>query len=128
MPALDARLPAACWPAQRGYALDFRACSGATVADVTSTQLGALNGGTSLVTISVGGNDAGFADVLTECALPGWASDCDGAIDGAQAFINGSLPGSLDGLYGSISGLAPSARGGRRRLPADLHGRGLQRR
>ena len=36
------------------------------------------------MTISVGGNDAGFADVLTECALPGWASDCDGAIDGAQ--------------------------------------------
>ncbi len=39
---------------------------------------------TSYVTISVGGNDAGFADVLTECAQPGWASDCDGAIDGAQ--------------------------------------------
>ena len=71
--------------AQRGYALDFRACSGATVADVTNSQLGALNSGTSFVTISVGGNDAGFADVLTECALPGWASDCDGAIDGAQA-------------------------------------------
>ncbi len=95
--------------AQRGYALDFRACSGATVGDVTGSQLGALNGGTSFVTISVGGNDAGFADVLTECALPGWASDCDGAIDGAVSIINNSLPGSLDGLYGSISGLAPSA-------------------
>ncbi len=95
--------------AQRGYALDFRACSGATVGDVTNSQLGALNGGTSFVTVSVGGNDAGFADVLTECALPGWASDCDGAIDGAVAIINNSLPGSLDGLYGSISGLAPSA-------------------
>jgi lysophospholipase L1-like esterase len=96
--------------AQRGYALDFRACSGATVADVTNTQLGALNGGTSFVTISVGGNDAGFADVLTECALPAWASDCDGAIDGAVSVIDNQLPGSLDGLYGSISGLAPSAQ------------------
>jgi lysophospholipase L1-like esterase len=94
---------------QRGYALDFRACSGATVADVTSTQLGALNGGTSFVTLSVGGNDAGFADVLTECAMPGWASDCDGAIDSAQAYINNTLPGSLDGLYGSIGSLAPNA-------------------
>ena len=28
--------------AAQGYALNFRACSGATVADVTSTQLGAL--------------------------------------------------------------------------------------
>jgi lysophospholipase L1-like esterase len=96
--------------AQRGYALDFRACSGASVGDVTSSQLGALNGGTSFVTISVGGNDAGFADVLTECALPGWASDCNGAIDGAVAVINNSLPGSLDGLYASIRGLAPSAQ------------------
>ena len=96
--------------AQRGYALNFRACSGATVGDVTGSQLSALNSGTSFVTISVGGNDAGFADVLTECALPGWASDCDGAIDGAQSIINNSLPGSLDGLYGSISGLAPSAQ------------------
>ncbi len=96
--------------AQRGYALDFRACSGATVADVTNTQLGALNGGTSFATISVGGNDAGFADVLTECALPGWASDCDGAIDGAQNYINNTLPGSLSGLYGSIRSLAPNAQ------------------
>jgi len=96
--------------AQRGYSLDFRACSGATVADVTNTQLSALNSGTSLVTISVGGNDAGFADVLTECAFPWWAADCDGAIDGAQAYINGTLPGSIDGLYGSIGNLAPSAQ------------------
>ena len=28
--------------AARGYALNFRACSGAKVADVTNTQLGAL--------------------------------------------------------------------------------------
>jgi len=96
--------------AQRGYALDFRACSGATVADVTNTQLAALNSGTSLVTISVGGNDAGFADVLTECAFPAWASDCDGAIDGAQGYINGTLPGSVDSLYASIGSLAPSAQ------------------
>ena len=36
--------------AQRGYALDFRACSGATIPDVTNTQLGALNAATSYVT------------------------------------------------------------------------------
>lgn len=95
--------------AQRGYALDFRACSGATVADVTNTQLGALSSSTSFVTISIGGNDAGFADVLTECALPGWASDCDGAVDGAQSYIANSLSGSLSGLYGSIRSLAPNA-------------------
>jgi lysophospholipase L1-like esterase len=95
--------------ADRGYSLDFRACSGATVGDVTGTQLDALSASTQLVTISVGGNDAGFADVLTECALPGWASDCDGAIDGAAAYISSTLPGSLSGLYADIRGRAPGA-------------------
>jgi len=95
--------------AQKGYALNFRACSGATVTDVTNSQLSALSGSTSYVTISVGGNDAGFADVLTECAFPAWASDCDGAIDTAQAFINNTLPGRLDTLYSSIRSRASVA-------------------
>ena len=63
--------------AAQGYALNFRACSGAKIADVTTSQLGALSSATRYVTISVGGNDAGFAGVLTECALPGWMSNCD---------------------------------------------------
>jgi lysophospholipase L1-like esterase len=96
--------------AARGYSLNFRACSGAKIADVTSTQLSALTSSTSYVTISVGGNDAGFADVLTECALPGWMSDCNGAIDAAQSFINNTLPGKLSTLYSSIRGSAPNAR------------------
>ena len=62
------------------------------------------------MTVSVGGNDAGFADVLTECATPWWAGDCDGAIDGAQAYINNQLPGALSGLYGSIRAGAPNAQ------------------
>ncbi len=94
----------------RGYSLNFRACSGATVSTVTSSQLSALTSATNYVTISVGGNDAGFADVLTECALPWWASDCNGAIDDAQAFINNTLPGRLSTLYASIRSRAPSAK------------------
>ena len=62
------------------------------------------------MTVSVGGNDAGFADVLTECATPWWAGDCDGAIDQAQAYINNQLPGALSGLYGSIRAGAPNAQ------------------
>ena len=69
----------------KGYSLVFRACSGATVADVTSTQLSALGTGTAYVSISVGGNDAGFADVLTECALPSWMSNCNGAVTAPRA-------------------------------------------
>jgi lysophospholipase L1-like esterase len=96
--------------AARDYALNFRACTGAKVADVTSTQLSALTASTSYVTISVGGNDAGFADVLTTCAQPAWSSSCNGAIDQAQAYINGTLPASVAGLYRRIRARSPSAK------------------
>lgn len=95
--------------ASAGYALDFRACSGATIPDVRSAQLSALSSSTQVVTLSVGGNDAGFADVLTECALPGWASDCDGAVDGAEAYIDGTLPNALSSLYSEVASRAPAA-------------------
>ena len=93
-----------------GLALNFRACSGATVADVTNTQLSALTSTTAYVTISVGGNDAGFASVLTTCAQPSWVSNCNGAIDTAQNTINNTLPGRLATLYSSIRAKAPNAR------------------
>ncbi|GAA1430464.1 hypothetical protein GCM10009616_15130 [Microlunatus lacustris] len=94
----------------RGMALNFRACSGATVADVTRVQLSALRTGTAHVSVSVGGNDAGFAAVLTECAKPAWASNCNGAVDGAQSIINARLPGRLSSLYAAIRSRAPRAR------------------
>ena len=96
--------------AARGYALNLRACSGARIPDVTTSQLGALSSTTSYVTISVGGNDAGFADVLTECALPGWMSSCNSAIDGAQAYIDDKLPAALSTLYAAIRSRATKAR------------------
>lgn len=96
--------------AARGYALNFRACSGARVADVTNTQLSALTTATTYVTISVGGNDAGFADVLTTCAQPGWMSNCNGAINTAQAYINNTLPTQLSNLYAAIGTRAPYAQ------------------
>ena len=101
-PSLDA--------ASLGLALTLRACSGATVADVTNTQLSALSSSTAYVTVSVGGNDAGYADVLTECAQPAWMSNCNGAIDGAQYVINNLLPGRLSTLYSSIRAKAPNAK------------------
>ncbi|RYE74295.1 MAG: SGNH/GDSL hydrolase family protein [Myxococcales bacterium] len=94
----------------RSYALNFRACSGATVADVTNTQLSALSSSTSYVSISIGGNDAGFADVLTTCAMPGWMSNCNGRIDTAENFVKNTLPGRLNTLYASIRSKAPNAK------------------
>jgi lysophospholipase L1-like esterase len=96
--------------AARGYALSFQACSGAKVSDVTSKQLGALSASTSYVTISVGGNDAGFSSVLTECAKPGWLSNCGAAVSKANSYISNTLPGSLSTLYAAIRSTAPNAR------------------
>lgn len=94
----------------KGYALNFRACSGATTADVTNVQLGALGTATAYVSLTVGGNDAGFSSVLTECAKPSWASNCNAAIDRALGVIRNTLPGRLSTLYASIRTRAPQAK------------------
>jgi lysophospholipase L1-like esterase len=101
-PALDA--------ARLGLTLDLRACAGSTIADVRQTQLGAISGSTGYVTVTAGGNDIGFASVLTECAKPAWMSNCNGAIDTAVALIRNQVPTSLAGLYADIRAKAPNAR------------------
>ncbi|WP_163510978.1 SGNH/GDSL hydrolase family protein [Fodinicola acaciae] len=89
--------------------LTFAACSGARVPDVLNNQLGSLSSGTRYVTVMVGGNDAGFSSVITQCAKP-WPYTCWGDIDNAQNYIRNTLPGSLDGLYSKIRSLAPNAK------------------
>ncbi len=113
--------------AARGYALNFRACSGAKIPDVTASQLGALSATTAYASISVGGNDAGFAAVLTECAQPGWMSSCNAAIDRAQSYVTGTLPGALGDALRLDPREGAEREGRRRGLSADLQRRGLQR-
>lgn len=93
-----------------GYALNFRACSGARIADVANLQLGAVTTATAYVTVTVGGNDAGFADVLTTCALPAWASNCNGAIDRAQSIVATQVPSRLGSLFSQLRARTPSAK------------------
>jgi lysophospholipase L1-like esterase len=95
--------------AQLGYSLSFTACSGAKTGDVINNQLGPLNSSTNKVTISVGGNDAGFSSVITECAQPSWSSNCNGAIDTAQAYIRNTLPSRLNSVYSAIRSRSPNA-------------------
>ena len=85
------------------------ACSGATTSDVLSGQLAALNAGTTLVSIMIGGNDAGFSSVMETCVLE-WDSACTSAVSSAEAFIAGTLPGRLDATLQAIRAHAPSAR------------------
>ncbi|WP_405204712.1 SGNH/GDSL hydrolase family protein [[Kitasatospora] papulosa] len=87
----------------------FTACSGARTGDVTAGQLGPLNSATDLVSISIGGNDAGFADVMTTCVLQSEAT-CLNRIATARAYVDSTLPGKLDSVYSAISAKAPSAR------------------
>ncbi|MFR0353622.1 SGNH/GDSL hydrolase family protein [Streptomyces sediminimaris] len=87
---------------------DFTACSGARTGDVLSGQLGPLSTATGLVSISIGGNDAGFADVMTTCVLQS-DSSCLSRIDTARAYVANTLPGQLDNVYSAISAKAPNA-------------------
>ena len=87
----------------------FTACSGARTGDVLSGQLGPLNSATGLVSISVGGNDAGFADVMTTCVTQS-DSACVSRIDTARAYVDSTLPGKLDSVYSAIRSKAPNAR------------------
>ncbi|MGW5359136.1 SGNH/GDSL hydrolase family protein [Actinopolymorpha pittospori] len=95
--------------ARLGAKLTFAACAGATVADVQQRQLAGLNARTTYVTVSAGGNDAGFADVLLSCGLP-WPISCGHDLDQATTFIKKTLPARLDRLYSAIRKGAPNAR------------------
>lgn len=86
----------------------FVACSGATTNSVAAGQLGALSSSTTLVSISAGGNDVGFADVMQTCVLQSEAT-CVNRVNTAISQMQNSLPGSLDSLYGAIHSRAPQA-------------------
>jgi lysophospholipase L1-like esterase len=86
------------------------ACSGARTGDVINTQSASLTSDTNWVSYTIGGNDAGFSSVITECAQPSWISNCNGAIDGAQAYIQNTLPGRLDLVNNTIKSRSPSAK------------------
>jgi lysophospholipase L1-like esterase len=92
-----------------GTNLTFVACSGAKTGDVLANQVQSLSATTNIVTITIGGNDAGFSSVITKCAEP-WPVNCDGDITNAQNYINNTLPGNLNSVYSQIKSRAPSAR------------------
>jgi lysophospholipase L1-like esterase len=94
----------------------FWACAGATTRSVLSgksgepSQLTRIDGNTSLITISVGGNDVGFSRVIAGCVvrLP-WSRSCaeqGGEVAARMAELRRTLPD----LYGRIVARAPRAR------------------
>jgi lysophospholipase L1-like esterase len=85
------------------------ACSGATTADVTKSQVAALSPGTTLVSVTVGGNDAGFSTVMETCVLHS-TSSCLNAVAAAETFVTRQLPARLNATLKAIRAHAPAAK------------------
>jgi lysophospholipase L1-like esterase len=91
---------------QKGLALSFVACSGAVTGDVINNQVNAITSDTKLVTITIGGNDIGFTNLIIACTTLGCASQ----IASSQNQINTQLPAKLDATYAAIKAKAPTAK------------------
>jgi lysophospholipase L1-like esterase len=81
-----------------GTTLSFVACSGAKTSDLLSTQMQAVTSATTLVTMTVGGNDIGFANLIYQCTL----SDCSAALDNTRANLETTLGPALDQVYTTV--------------------------
>jgi lysophospholipase L1-like esterase len=98
------------WVAEHHPAsFEFVACSGATTADVRANQISALQPTTDLVTITIGGNDAGFGPVLQTCTVAESDRTCLAAVDAAEAFERTVLRDRLARTYAAIRAAAPHA-------------------
>ncbi|MDR1767565.1 MAG: InlB B-repeat-containing protein [Propionibacteriaceae bacterium] len=134
--------------ASRASLTAFVACQGAVIGNITGSykvgpgwrdgpeksptltvppQLDSVTANTGLITISIGGNDAGFAGLIQDCILnvswPGCVSgsgpftnikldsDGDGKADISRAdFVAKKLQSRLETVYKTILDKAPSAR------------------
>jgi lysophospholipase L1-like esterase len=85
-----------------------RACSGASVADVPA-QLAGVSPSTALVTITIGGIDAGYTTVLQGCAPDPAAALCQQVLGASEALLSVLGP-RLAGLYAAIAATLPQAR------------------
>lgn len=84
-------------------------CSGADTTTVASAQLPSVPRSTAIITLTVGGIDAGSDAVLAACA-PDPASDlCTQAIQNAAAALS-TLQPKLTALYAAIATQAPNAK------------------
>ncbi|MGH6654631.1 MAG: SGNH/GDSL hydrolase family protein [Actinocrinis sp.] len=90
-------------------AFSFAACSGATTSDVLSSQVAAVNSGTTLVSLTIGGNDVGFSSTMEDCVIWG-TSTCVSDINADEAKARSVLPGAFDNVLNTIRSKAPNAR------------------
>jgi lysophospholipase L1-like esterase len=126
-PPFDARAgscdrSAAAWPyllasMHTGRTVAVLACAGARSAALTQPfkgqpaqvhQLAALPKAPDVVTITIGGNDAGFSAVLVSCVL--YRCFWDGNETRRQNYIKNDLPAVLTADYKAVKAAAPKSR------------------
>ncbi|TNB70483.1 SGNH/GDSL hydrolase family protein [Arthrobacter sp. BB-1] len=114
-----------CYQASPGYAdvLDAQdgvqltanaACAGWTAAAVpyqvqVASAAGVLNAETDLVTITAGGNDVGFTNLLATCMLQA-LKDCKTAVRAGEAVAKTQVLPALMAAYAAIRAQAPNAK------------------
>ncbi|WP_418059981.1 SGNH/GDSL hydrolase family protein [Pimelobacter simplex] len=109
---LEARNPT------RWHVESFLACSGAEMPNLTGTfkgegpQVSRIHPFTEVVTVTIGGNDTGFSDVLTSCFLR-WKLHQKNCVQKgkpyrqAKKFVRGPLASRLAASYQAIRAQAP---------------------
>ncbi|WP_243407599.1 SGNH/GDSL hydrolase family protein [Frankia canadensis] len=95
----------------------FAACAGATTDALNEsfkgenpqlTQLRQLRPAPDIVTITIGGNDAGFSNVIVSCFT--WKCFWDGKDKRERDRVNKELPDLLTANYRAVKAAAPRAR------------------
>jgi hypothetical protein len=81
-----------------GTSLTFVACSGATTTSLMANQIGSVSADTNVVTVTIGGNDIGFSNLIVQCTL----GDCSSALDSTRASLPTFLGPRLDTVYTAI--------------------------
>lgn len=94
------------------------ACSGAKASDITVTshygesaqiqRLKVLGTEPDIITVTIGGNDVGFARILLHCVILNCARD--GTLDERIRFVKEDLPSLLSDTLRAIHAVAPDAR------------------
>lgn len=86
------------------------ACTGATITDVTVNQLGQVNRGTTLVTVTVGANGVDLQRLYAACASGQTPVECGAALNDAATYLNsGQVPAQLGALIAGIDDRSPRA-------------------
>jgi len=86
------------------------ACEGATIQEVTATQLSQVNRGTTLVTLTVGANDLGAGAAYAACVPDPTSLTCLAALqEVTEILATGDIATDLTALIIAISERAPNA-------------------